>query len=519
MDGFAAVVVSNFDIVENVFLLQCCLTKLLYLWRTLVIQFLQNQLVQMLRDWKFELRLDAKSGKAVYLQIADALIKDIHSGRLKPKDALPGSRHLSQLLKVNRNTVVEALNVLLSEGWLVSKERQGTFVAATLPHLQAGQADKLTKPSLAKTKRKLCHLAFDDGHPDSKIAPISELARAYRQLFNQKGKWQMMGYGDEFGEPEFRKAIVQMLNHQRAMQVDEQQICITRGSQMAMYLTAQCLLSKGDIVMVEHPGYQPAWKAFELTGASLLPIGVDKDGLCTAEVANYLSSGKRIKAIYVTPHRQYPTTVTLSLKRRIELVALSNQYGFTIIEDDYDNEFHFGYRPVLPLSSFAALKNYVYIGTMSKVVAPALRIGYLVSNNQTLIESTGELRKMIDVQGDGIMEQAVLQLIKDGTIKRHIKKATNHYKAKRNFTATLLHQHLSEKAVYTIPDGGLAFWIVPNQQVNWKQLAERLFYKGIKIITPDTYSFGHPVNGIRLGYGSLSEKELEEGIMALAKLL
>ncbi|KAF5305792.1 hypothetical protein FQR65_LT18674 [Abscondita terminalis] len=122
-----------------------------------------------------------------------------------------------------------------------------------------------------------------------------------------------------------------------------------------MTLRSQCLFAKGDNVLVENPGYKPAWKAFENAGATLLP------------------SGKKIKAIYATPHHQYPTTAILSLKRRLELIWLSNKYGFTIIEDDYDNEFHFGYRPVLPLSSFTELKNYVYIGTMSKVVATCSR--------------------------------------------------------------------------------------------------------------------------------------------------
>jgi len=471
----------------------------------------------MLRDWKFEIQLDARSDKAVYLQIADALIKDIHSGRLKSGDALPGSRNLAQLLKVNRNTVVEALNVLLIEGWLVSKERQGTFVADTLPDLRKIKSDTNAAATSKSIQNKHYRLQFDDGHPDTKIAPVMELARAYRQLFNQKAKWQMMGYSDEFGNLEFRKAIVQMLNHQRGMQVNEQHICITRGSQMAMYLTAQCLLTKGDHVMIENPGYKPAWKAFENAGAKLLPVNVDKDGLITEEVKNHLKSGKKIKAIYVTPHHQYPTTATLSLKRRLELIQLSNQFGFTIIEDDYDNEFHFGYRPLLPLSSFTELKNYVYIGTMSKVVAPALRIGYLVSNNDALIEKTGNLRKIIDVQGDGIMEQAVLQLIKDGTIKRHIKKATNHYKAKRDFMVTLLDKYISSQAAYTFPEGGLAFWIVPHQPVNWPKVSRKLDAIGIKIITPDTYSFDQPVNGIRLGYGSLSTIDLEDGIMILAK--
>lgn len=473
----------------------------------------------MLRGWKFEIQLDEKSDKPVYLQIADAIIKDIHSGRLKAGDALPGSRNLAQVLKINRNTVVEALNVLIIEGWLFSKERQGTFVSDTLPNFTEIQQNNPISPSIHEYSTKHYSIQFDDGHPDSKIAPIMELARAYRQIFNQKARWQMMGYSNELGDLEFRRSIVQMLNHQRGMQINEENVCITRGSQMAMYLTSQYLFNKGDNIIVENPGYKPAWMAFENAGAKLLPVNVDKDGLNIANVISYLESGKKIKAIYVTPHRQYPTTATMSLKRRLELIRLSNEHNFTIIEDDYDNEFHFGYRPVLPLSSFTELKNYVYIGTLSKVVAPALRIGYLVSNNNTLIEKTGNLRKIIDVQGDSIMEKAVLQLIKGGTIKRHIKKATHHYKAKRDFMTTILEKYIKDKASYAIPEGGLAFWIVPNNQVDWMQISKKLKSQGIKIITPDIYSFYQTVNGIRLGYGSLSEQELENGIIALSKLL
>ena len=475
-------------------------------------------IVQMLRGWKFEFQLNKQTDKAIYLQIADAIIRDIQSGRLKPGNALPGSRNIAQLLKINRNTVVEALNVLIIEGWLISKERQGTFVSETLPNFKESKINACNTNEIKNAISKRSYIHFDDGYPDTKIAPITELARAYRQIFNQKGKWQMMDYGDEFGHKEFRKSIVQMLNHQRGMQINEQQICITRGSQMAMYMTAQCLFEKGDYVIIENPGYKPAWSAFEKSGAKLLPARVDKEGLLIDDVVSYLKSGKKIKAIYVTPHHQYPTTVTLSLNRRLELIQLSNKYGFTIIEDDYDNEFHFGYRPILPLSSFSEIKNYVYIGTLSKVVAPSLRIGYLASNNHNLIEKVGRLRKIIDVQGDNIMEQAVLQLIKDGTIKRHIKKATNHYKTKRNFTADLLKKHLKNKATFNIPEGGLGFWIVPHHPVDWMDIDHKLKNKGIEIINPEVYSFKENVCGIRIGYGSLSENELEEAIIALSEM-
>jgi GntR family transcriptional regulator/MocR family aminotransferase len=472
----------------------------------------------MLRPWKLEIQLDHQSDQALYLQIADAIIADIQSGRLQPGTALPGSRALAKHLQLNRNTVVEALNVLLNEEWLVSKERKGTFVADILPAFSANDKKNTAKKSV-DTGTLLLQTLIDDGSPDSKIAPVAELARAYRQIFNRKAKWQIMGYSSEFGEVGFRKAMAQMLNHQRGMQINEQQICITRGSQMAMYLTAQCLFQPGDVIMVENPGYKPAWKAFENAGARLLPINVDENGIVVAEVERCLKKFSNIKAIYITPHHQYPTTVTLSLPRRLALIRLSNFYGFTIIEDDYDNEFHFGYRPILPLSSYAELKNYVYIGTMSKVVAPALRIGYLVTGDQWLMQKVGTLRKIIDVQGDSIMEQAVLQLIQDGTVKRHLKKATHYYKNKRDLAEKLLNKYLVELVDFVTPDGGLAFWIVPKKKVNWQLVDEKVQQKGFKIILPDTYSYDKTVNGIRLGYAYLSEEQLKESVKVLAQVL
>lgn len=471
----------------------------------------------MLRPWKLEIQIDEKSGKAVYLQIADAIITDIRSGRLQKGTALPGSRNLARMLEINRNTVVEALNVLLAEGWLVSKERQGTFVAENYPttRKQRRGLPEAVSPGDDISFR----IRFDDGSPDSKIAPVAELARAYRQIFNRKAKWQMMGYTGPFGDTEFRKAIAQMLNLQRGMQISEDRLCVTRGSQMAMYLTAQCLVEKGDLVIVEDPGYQPAWKALEHAGARLLTVGVDHEGLRVDEVVRHLDNHPGIKALYTTPHHQYPTTVTLSLTRRLELIRLSNRHGFTIIEDDYDNEFHFGYRPVLPLSSHAELKNYVYIGTMSKVVAPALRIGYLSASDDALLRSAGELRKIIDVQGDPIMEQAVLQLIQDGTIRRHLKRASHHYRQKRDTVASLLNLHLGGRVKFVIPDGGLAFWLVPNREVDWERVSSQLVQSGIRMMHPPLFGYHRPTRGIRLGYAALPSELMEESIVLLGRLL
>lgn len=473
----------------------------------------------MLRPWKLELEIDKTLEKAVYLQIADTFIADIRSGRLKAGDALPGSRNLAMMLKINRNTVVEAYQVLLNEEWVISRERKGIFVSEKLPVLQEKLDNRNPETEESRPTLNKPTINFDDGHPDSKIAPVTELARAYRQIFNRKARWQMMGYGNEHGDTEFRKTIAKMLNHQRGMHINEHEISITRGSQMAMFLTAQCLLKAGDAIIVENPGYKPAWKAFEYAGAELLPVTVDDEGIRVEDIKRLLTQHKNIKALYITPHRQYPTTVTLSLARRLELIELSNQYGITIIEDDYDNEFHFGYRPILPVSSFNELQNYVYIGTLSKVVAPALRIGYLASKDPEFIQKIGDLRKMIDVQGDVIMEQAVLQLIKDGAVKKHIKKATVHYKNKRDFVFSLLEKHLKDIVDFAVPEGGLAFWIVPKKNSDWDKVTALLIEKSIHIIHPKQYSYDKTINGFRLSYGSLSEEQLEESIQTISDVL
>ncbi|QDW20291.1 PLP-dependent aminotransferase family protein [Flavobacterium sp. KBS0721] len=470
----------------------------------------------MLRPWSLEIQLDKKSNTALYLQIADAIINAIKSGKLSSGNALPGSRQLAVLLHVNRNTVIEALDILTAEGWLITMDRKGTFVADVLP--ESGLEKKQQQKANTTEEEIKPHLVFDDGLPDSRLAPMTDLARAYREIFNRKSRWQIMGYSNEFGNTEFRKAIAQMLNFKRGMNISLDQICITRGSQMAMYLAAHSLFSKGDFVMIENPGYQPAWKAFENAGAALLPVSITPDGLNLEEVEEYLKKYNAIKAIYVTPHHQFPTTVTMSLKKRLKLIELSNKYGFTIIEDDYDHEFHFGQRPILPISSYESAQNFIYIGTLSKIVAPALRIGYLVSTPER-IEKVGEHRKIIDVQGDNIMEEAVLHLINEGIIKRHLKKTNLIYKAKRDYFESLCKQHLKDKITFTKPEGGLAFWIVPNATIDLPFVCQQLLAKGIKIMNPENFSCTNSASGFRLGYASLTEQQMEQGIIALSEYL
>ncbi|MBL4649660.1 MAG: PLP-dependent aminotransferase family protein [Aureispira sp.] len=466
------------------------------------------------RLWHFDIQLSTNDNKAIYLQITDTIISAIKSKRLKPLDILPSTRKLATIIGVNRNTLLKALDLLMAEGWLVSKDRVGIFVAdLVIEH----NIPKTTKKEPVLEHKKAI-IVLDDGVPNTQIAPMKELASAYRRVFSLKSKRNILGYTNSSGSANFRVIIAQMLNHKRGMHVTPSQIFITRGSQMALYLTAQCLLGPKDIILVESPGYQPAWTTFRHAGAEIMPINVDDEGLIIEEVEAIVQQNSAVKAIYVTPHHQYPTTVTLSLKRRLKLIELAQIYDFIIIEDDYDHEFHFDNRPILPIASYTNVKHCIYIGTFSKVVAPALRIGYL-AGNVDLIAKICALREIIDIQNDPIMEQAIVELIKNGDIKRHIKRAAKYYKNKKTYLEELLQTHLKDKVHYQTPTGGLAFWIRPIKKISILELIKNLEKTGVQIMDTSKYNPNHSINGLRLGYGSIDNKDLEEAIIKLSKLL
>lgn len=486
---------------------------------------------QMLRPWKTILPIEIESGKAVFKQIAEGIIAEIRKGRLTPGTSLPGTRVLAEDLGLNRKTVVQAYEELLNEGWLSTAYKRGTFVSDTLPQVKAlrNQPPPVMPepdfsfypfPAVSRLHQEQTGnmIHFNDGLPDVRLAPLDELARAYKRIFQQKARWRMMGYSHEKGDERLRKALAKMLVHDRGLSTCHESICVTRGSQMALYLTAHTLVQKGDYMAMETPGYLPAYETFKRAGATIIPVKVDEQGICPEGLEQAVKK-KAFKAVYVTPHHQFPTTVCMGATRRQKLVELSNQYGFAIIEDDYDHEFHFGAKGLLPLASHDGARNVIYISSLSKLVAPSVRIGY-ISGPRAFIDAVAGLRAIIDRQGDTVMESAVAELMEEGAITKHARKAWEIYKERRGLMEKLLRTHLADVATFKKPEGGLAFWVQFKAPVDTVQLAAALQKKGVAIQPTECFSFnGDKLHALRLGYASLNEKELAEGVAILASVL
>ncbi len=318
------------------------------------------------------------------------------SGHLKARSDASIVTLIMEGLQLNRKTVVATYEELSAQGWVEMKDRSGVYVSSQLPDTSARAAalnnKKLTRgqqPGYPLTIKQRFDYAtvdeqmeasiqfgtrgslykFDDGFPDPRIAPIEQLVREYRRLGKGRLTNQLLMYGPEYGSFRLRVELAKFLNRTRGMQVTEKEILVTKGTQMAIYLTAQLLIRPGDTVFVPEPGYFDANQTFKLAGANLVFIPVDKEGMDIDRIEQ-LCKKKAPKMIYIIPHHHRPTTVTLSAERRMRLVNLACKYGFALLEDDYDFDYHFTSNPLLPLASVDTGGHIIYVAPFVKALHP-----------------------------------------------------------------------------------------------------------------------------------------------------
>ncbi len=474
------------------------------------------------------IKIERERAIPVYLQIVNTLIKEIQSGRLRPGTKMMGIKSLSTLLDVNKNTIEKVYIELELQQWIKSVPRKGTFVSEKLPEFQPKNWNNQPETKVKKgikidpvnsspshiTKNDKV-LIFDGGLPDPRVIDHQAIGRAHRNIFKSDRYLNLFSYTSAYGDEVLRKELVKYLNDTRGIPCNEENILITRGSQMAIFLSMKILLKKNEVAIVGMPGYFGTNDVLEYIGAKVFNVSVDEDGLVVDEIEEICKKNK-IKVVYVTPHHHHPTTVSLSPARRMNLLRLAETYGFHIIEDDYEYDFHYGNAPILPLSSLDGLTNTIYTGSFSKTISPGLRIGYLLADEK-IIEKAVEIRKAIDCQGNPIMERAMGVLLQQGEIDRMIRRSRNIYRQRRDYFCEALNAHFSNDIAFKVPEGGLAVWTKFDSSIDLMEVYKKALDKNLNLILAPY--FGSSLNATRLGFASLTFSEIDKYMGILKRVL
>ena len=482
----------------------------------------------MLRPWKLEVMIERDSTIAIHAQIANKIIDEIQQGRFEIGTALPGTRELAIKLAVNRKTVVQAYEELIAQGWLTTQSKRGTFVSSRtlsvnhnpkpIKKLDFGFKNKtiIESKAISSKKAESDFINFSDGLADSRLIPLEVLSRAMRHALISTIRTNKHSYHEPKGALILRQAILHMLNMGRGLHADVENICIVRGQQMGFFLIGRVLVRQNDVIVMEKLCDQLASDAFKSCGATIISIDQNEQGM-DLDALEALCKTTKIRAVYASPHYQIPTTVSMSMQNRRRLLTLADEYDFLIIEDDHDFEFHFSKKPVMPLASLDKPNRVIYVGSLSNVLAPSFRLGFVVASREIIKHFSNEIM-MIDRQGNTMTELAVAELLHMGEINRHTLKIAKIYEERRAFIAKLIRSELNDYVDFDLPDGGLALWLKIIPSINMLTFLKDVELEKVRVTAGATFSLtNEPVTAIRLGFATLNNDETALGIKRLKR--
>ncbi|HEX9004136.1 MAG TPA: PLP-dependent aminotransferase family protein [Blastocatellia bacterium] len=485
--------------------------------------------------------LDHDTALPLHRQLYEELRGAILSQRLKPGERVPSTRLLARSLKLSRATVTQSYEQLISEGYLQAVVGSGTTVCAELPDellrtspLKAAAAPLAKRENPAAIKLSQYGVSLNDSVPLEPPEPVLPLnfksGRPALEEFPML-QWRrvllrhcredhvdLLDYSTNLhGLPELREAIAAYLRKSRAVRCSPGQIIIVNGSQQAIDLITKLLIDRGDAVAVENPGYLGARRTFLAQGAKLLPVPVDENGILTEHLE--AATDNQARLIYVTPSHQFPTGGVLPLARRLELIRWAERYGAVIVEDDYDSEFRYGSRPIPALQGLAEDANVIYIGTFSKVLFPALRIGYVVVP-ESLAHVFARARWIADRQTPTLEQLALTDFINEGHLERHLRRMRTLYDKRRQTLVRALKQHFGDRVEILGENAGMHLMARLQTPFDDGEVAQRAAAAGVGLVSARLYYLGEaPTDEFVLGYSGLSERRIQEGVRRLAKAL
>lgn len=475
--------------------------------------------------------LERGGATPLFRQLLAHLKDAILDGRLGAAVRLPATRTLSRQLRVSRQTVQAAYEQLMAEGYLEGAVGKGTFVSATLPRAAPAPAPAgLLRPLSARGNVLASGMArvrhhegplrtFRTSMPGLDLFPFDLWRRI--EARHWRHSTGSLGYNDGgAGLPALRELLCAYLKAARGVRCAPEQVVITAGSQQALYLLAQLLLAPGDAVWIESPGYQGAVVPFEVAGARVCPVPVDAEGL---DLDHAAARYPEARLVFATPSHQLPLGVTMSLRRRLALLQWAAARRAWIVEDDYDSEYRYTGPPLAALQGLDRSGCVIYVGTLSKVMFPGLRLGYVVAP-PALAEALGHARAAVDRQGPWLAQAALADFISQGHFARHIRRTREAYGERRQAMLEAVQARLGGLLRPGPSDAGLDLCLHFTQPRDEEEVARRARAAGVDVRTLGY--FANPLAGpecavdpgLLLGFSAFRPAQIREGVAALARV-
>jgi GntR family transcriptional regulator/MocR family aminotransferase len=462
-----------------------------------------------------------------YRQIYQGVRAAILDGRLGQGQRLPSTRTLASELGVSRLPVLNAYDQLLHEGYLVGRVGAGTYVAPSV----IDAPERVTR-SIAGPRPRASNDRGRHGHTGTDLVASPSLGafrvglpaldqfprQAWSRLVSRHARQlpaELMAYGRPGGHLPLRDAVAAYLRAARGVRCEPDQVLIVGGSQMALRLCASVLLTSNNLACVENPGYPGAWSALAATGGTIRGVPVDEGGL----VVRALERQARARLAYVTPSHQYPLGMAMAASRRLELLEWARRHNAWIIEDDYDSEYRFTSRPLGALQGMDGSGRVIYVGTFSKVLFPALRLGYLVVPHSLLARFLRH-RDAFDLFSPTLYQSALTDFIAEGHFARHVRRMRSIYRQRRDALVEALHRRLRDQLEIVNADAGMHLCACFRDHIDDVAVVQRAAERGLSPLALSTcFVDSKARSGLVLGFGGSTETQIDRAVDALAEVI
>jgi GntR family transcriptional regulator/MocR family aminotransferase len=460
----------------------------------------------------------------VYLWLRYAIMERA----VRPGESLPSTRELAEQNSISRTVVVQAYDQLIAEGFITGRRGSGTYVSKYL-HPTASPAPRHSAPvrlsqfgnaASAIARRGLSPVRGPQGlnydFAYGKCSLDEFPLAAWRRILLRRTRsapLRSYDYGAAAGNPDLREAVTGHLRRSRAIHCDVSQVVIVNGSQQALDLTVRLLLNPGDIIAVEDPQYHGMRQVLLAARLRVRPVPVDQDGIDPSRMPRYA------RLAMVTPSHQFPTGAVLPLQRRLALLAWARRANAVIVEDDYDGEFRYEGEPVEPLQSLDRDGRVLYVGTFSRTMFPALRIGYVVAP-QPLVSAFVAAKWLTDRHTAVLEQETLAEFIASGAYERHLRRTRRANAKRRDALLSAIERHLGDRVTITGSRSGTHIVLWPRAKVSEPQIIARAAAAGVEIHGIAAYYLRQPAQpGFVLGYANLTVTQIREGIRRLGDIL